>query len=367
MRVAQIIDGLRLSGGAERLQLLFAEAVADTDVELTVVTLRPGPARASEALEAFGARVVEFPAKRFAAPTRALRLARFLRREAFDVVHTHLVRSTILGTVAGRVASIPTVATLHNTRRSRHLPATLHALEAVVLRHATDRVVAVGWETARAHEERLHGRTIEVIPNPVGRAYVLAPGEREAVRAELGVRADELLVIGVGRLHPQKAFDHLINAVAIAHREGNPVQLRIAGDGRLEASLRAEAERLGIGDRVGLLGLRRDVPRLLAAADVYASSSEWEGLPVATLEAMAAGLPVVATAVGDVAHVVDPSTGTLVPPGRPEELARALCKVLCDPMLRRAQGEAGRLHVDRHHDVQAWSQRHLDLYRELGS
>lgn len=367
MRVAQVIDALRVPGGAERLQLVFAEAVAgaELDVDLSVITLRRSDPEMVRALEALGVRVVAFPAAAFASPQRALRLLRFLRSEPFDVVHTHLVRATVLGVAAARAAGTPSVATLHNTRRNRRLPDSLRWAEDRILRHVADRVVAVGWETAAVHRERLGHREIEVIPNAVPAPSPCAAEERAALRAELGVGSGELLVIAVGRLHPQKAFPDLLQAIEIAGMDGHPVQLRIAGAGPLEGALRREIAQRGLGGRVRLLGLRRDVPRLLAAADVYASSAAWEGLPVATLEAMAAGLPIVATAVGDVPRVVDRSAGILVPPGRPDELARALSKVLSDASLRRALGEAARRHVSLHHGAEAWSRRLLALYAEL--
>jgi glycosyltransferase involved in cell wall biosynthesis len=135
--------------------------------------------------------------------------------------------------------------------------------------------------------------------------------------------------------------------------------------GPLEGRLREEIEQRGLESRVALLGLRCDVPRLLAASDVYASSAAWEGLPVATLEAMAAGLPVVATAVGDDPRIIDAESGTLVAPGRPEELARALATVLSDPALRRAQGEAARCHVVLPPGARSWSRQLLSLYEEV--
>jgi glycosyltransferase involved in cell wall biosynthesis len=364
MRVAQVIDSLRMSGGAERLQLLFAKAVAGSDVALTVITLRVSDPGMVSALEALGVRVVAFPAGSFLSPARALRLTRFLRRESFDVIHTHLVRATVLGILAGRAAAIPTVATLHNTRRNHRLPDALRVAEDLVLRHAADRVTAVGWETARVHRARLRGRRIDVIPNAVDAGCTLSDVERARIRRELGVGPDELLVIAVGRLHPQKAFSDLLHAIAILRAQGHPVQLRIAGVGPLEQSLRAEIESRQLGDCV-LLGLRDDVPRLLAASDVYASSAAWEGLPIATLEAMAAGLPVVATAVGDVTRIVDSETGILVPPGQPDELAGALAEVLSDARRRRAQGDAARRRARLHHAVEPWSGRLLELYEEM--
>jgi len=364
MRIAQLIDEMRLGGGAEELQCCFAEAVRDRDVELTVVTLHTNEPEAEARLAAHGVRVVAFPASRFASPLRARRLLHFLRRESFDVLHTHLVRSTILGALCGRATGIPVVATLHNTRPSHRLPSGLRAIESWLLRTAVDRIVAVGWETARANERRLRGRSVDVVPNAVGEPAVLDPAERTALRRELGVAPDQQLLLSVGRLNPQKAYPDLLRAVRRLDA-GADVQLRIVGRGRVRRELEAEIERLGLGHCVRLTGLRLDVPRLLAASDVYASAAAWEGLPVAILEAMAAGLPVVATRVGDVPFVVTPECGQLVEPGRPDALAAALRRVLDDASLRRTQGEAGRERIAERFGADAWAQRLLDLYADL--
>jgi glycosyltransferase involved in cell wall biosynthesis len=141
----------------------------------------------------------------------------------------------------------------------------------------------------------------------------------------------------------------------------------IVGEGPDRPALEAEIERLGIGDRVRLLGERRDVPELLGAADVFVLSSRSEGLPVSVLEAMVAGLPVVASRVGGVGELVeDEETGLLVAPGNPDELSTALERVLGDRELRRRLGAAGRERVERHFDLESFRRAHLDLYyREL--
>jgi len=365
MRVVQIIDELRPSGGAERLQRIFAEAVQGEDVDVTVMTLHENDPESVAELEALGVEVVRFPATRFLSPRRAFHFASHLRRNRFDVVHVHLVRSTVLGCLAARMAGIPTVATIHNTRRRIGMSSLLLTAEKWVLRHLTDRVVAVGWETARVHRPRLGGTPIEVIPNAVGDSPPITSAERAAVRAEIDVPEDATLLIAVGRLHPQKAFPDLLHAFASTASAHPNAYLCIAGEGRMRGELDRLVASLGIADRVRVLGLRRDVDRLLAAADVYVSSAHWEGMPVATLEAMAAGLPVVGTRVGDVARIVAAGTGTLVAPREPDALARALAPLLTDPLLRRRQGEAARAHVRAHFGRDAWAARWLELYREL--
>jgi glycosyltransferase involved in cell wall biosynthesis len=364
MRVAQIIDELRASGGAERLQLTLAEALEKEEAELTVLTLHENDPESEQALRARGVRVVPLPSRRFGSARRALRLVRFLRDHEIDVLHTHLVRSTILGGIAGSLTRIPVVTTLHNTRQSVRLSPLLRALETWVLRHLVERVIAVGWETASAQSERLRGVEIDVIPNAVSGCEPLGHAEREKVRRELGIAPESLLVISVGRLHPQKAFSDMLRAFAATAARCPNAELRIVGGGRLEHELQTELDALGLGGRVALLGLRRDVPRLLAASDVYFSSAIWEGLPVAILEAMAAGLPIVATRVGDVPHVVTPASGALVEASDVEGLARELCRVLEDPILRRQQSQAA-LEASELFSYGPWGNRLLDLYAEL--
>jgi glycosyltransferase involved in cell wall biosynthesis len=367
MHVVQVIDELRTSGGAERLQWSFAEAVQDLDIDLTVMTLHENDPRCVSELEALGVRVVCFPAARFLSLRRAFQFSRFLRNNHFDVAHVHLVRSTVLGCLAARAAGVPTVATIHNTRRRADMSSLLLAAEAWVLRHLTDRVVAVGWETARVHQPRIGGASIEIIPNAVGEPDPIGREERAAIRAGLGVPDDATLLISVGRLNPQKAFPDLLQAFGSVLAAHPDARLCIAGMGRERDELEREVASRGLSERVRFLGLRRDVPKLLAASDIYVSAAHWEGLPVATLEAMAAGLPVVATRVGDVPRVVAPGTGTLVEPGDPDALAAALVALLDDPALRRRQGEAARLHVQKHFGRDVWAADLIELYRALSS
>ena len=134
------------------------------------------------------------------------------------------------------------------------------------------------------------------------------------MRAELAVADDEFLWLAVGRLVPQKDVPNLLDAFAKHHAAHPRSRLAIVGDGALRDEMVAHAASLGVGEAVAFLGIRRDVPQLMAAADVFVMSSAWEGLPNVVMEAMAAGLPVVSTNVGGVAELVeDPGTGALVP------------------------------------------------------
>jgi len=365
VRIAQMIDRVHVSGGAERLQRTFADAIDPREVSLTVITLRESLPESEEELRERGVRIARFPATRFADPRRARALIEFVRAERFDLLHAHLVRSTVLAGLAGQITGTPVVATLHNTDRGTGVGPALRFAEHWILRQAVERVIAVGWETARAHRHRLGRRRIDVIPNAVCEPPVLSARERADTRRELGVPEDAPLLISVGRIVPQKAISDLVRAFAQLPPGSPAPHWRIVGRGRLETSLAREIQRLGLGARAQLIGLRSDVPRLLGASDLYLSSSHWEGLPVAMLEAMAAGLPVVATRVGDVPRVIDPSCGVLVPARDPGALANAIAALLADPARLRRLGAAARARAREHFGAEGWARRHLALYAEV--
>jgi glycosyltransferase involved in cell wall biosynthesis len=168
-------------------------------------------------------------------------------------------------------------------------------------------------------------------------------------------------LIAVGRLKAPKDFLTLIRALAALTNQR--FEAVVVGDGPDRPEVEAEVRRLGLGGRVQVVGERNDVPELLAESDVFVLSSRSEGLPVSVLEAMAAELPVVASAVGGLAElVVDGETGVLVRPGDEDALARALARLVEEPDLRRTLGAAGRKRAEEHFDLAAFRRSHLDLY-----
>jgi glycosyltransferase involved in cell wall biosynthesis len=169
-------------------------------------------------------------------------------------------------------------------------------------------------------------------------------------------------LVTVGRLKAPKDFATLVRAFAAL--PSNSFEALIVGDGPERPVVEAEVERLGLGRAVRLLGERQDVPALLAGSDVFVLSSASEGLPLSVEEAMAAGLPVVASAVGGVPEVVvEGETGFLVPPGDVDRLAAALGRLLADPSLRRRMGASGRARAEALFDLAAFRRAHVDLYR----
>lgn len=367
MHVAQVIDSLHF-GGAQKMQVMLAQAIQEHNVALTVISLRKNFQDTStpDQLQALGARVVFYSSEGVLNPKRIWHMARFLRQEGVDVVHTHLTYANIVGTLAGRLAGIPVIASLRNSRlEKRFYHPVRYRLETWLLRHWADRVMAVGHATAEAHQERLRGKIIEPVPSAMNLIPPLPDAERAALRTEITGDPSRPLLLAVGRLTYQKGYNYLLTAFADLRQKHPEAALAIAGEGKLYNDLTAQIKTLGLEGHARLLGGRNDVPRLLAASDIFVISSLWEGLPVAVLEAMAAGLPVVATNVSDTPRVVVDGTGLLVPSQDPIRLSQALCSLLDDPELRQSLGRAAQAHIAHNHNPATWVKQILAMYEAV--
>jgi glycosyltransferase involved in cell wall biosynthesis len=190
--------------------------------------------------------------------------------------------------------------------------------------------------------------------------------ERAAARRQLGWDPDAPAVIQIGRLDAQKAPGDLVQAAARIVREQPSVRVYLAGDGPLRGEIIAQVQALGLHESVILLGPRTDVPTLLAAADVVALSSLWEGMPYSLLEAGAMGRPAVCTAVdGSPEVVLDGETGYVVPPSEPAAMAQAILRLLADPARRAQMGERASQWIHSRFDVKATAAAVADVYTQV--
>jgi glycosyltransferase involved in cell wall biosynthesis len=195
--------------------------------------------------------------------------------------------------------------------------------------------VAVAAEVARSFQKVYGFAPVATIPNGIDVDRFLQPDAGREWRRAHGFSAEDRLAVSVARLEPQKNPHGLVDAFARALPDNARWHLLLVGDGNLREEVCGHIARLRLGHRVHLLGIRADVVDLLSAADVFVLASHWEGNPMAVMEAMAAGLPVVATAAGGVPEVVEHGvTGLLAPPGDTEALASALAELARDPQRR---------------------------------
>jgi glycosyltransferase involved in cell wall biosynthesis len=366
VKVVQVIDSLRV-GGAQSLQLTFAHEARRRSIETVVVTLRANPdSSLPEQLRALGARVETVAGLGLLDPRQILSLARLLRRSGCDVVHTHLLYSNVVGILAGRLAGVPTVATLHDPRLyTRGQRGLRQRIETLALKRA-HAVEAVGTLIAEAHQRRLPGVRLHVIPNAViTSASPLGPEERESRRRQLSLTGQPVL-IAVGRLIPEKAYDDMLRAFALVRERHPEAVLLIVGNGVLRAELERLAAELSLAPSVRFLGQRTDVIELLQIADVFLSSSLSEGRPIALLEAMTCGLPLVVTGVGEVAPTVA-DAGIVLPPAQPARLAAALLELLSQPQRRDELGSLARARVIAEYSAETYMDRLLRVYREAGA
>jgi glycosyltransferase involved in cell wall biosynthesis len=348
MRVLHVISEMG-AGGAETL---VAGMVPRSEEYGWTSAVASGGGFRADALAADGVPTYAVPLAR-RSRSGVLRAAWAVRRAvsrfAPDVVLAHNVAASLVARLAVLPRRRPLLTVFHGVADHEFAAATR------ILRRTSDRVVAVSPATADRLAEAGLDRPV-VIRNAVfARRPVFGRAE---VRASLEVSGEMPVALCVARLEPQKRHDVLLDAWS---RLGGDAVLWVAGDGSLRAELGRRAERLG--GRVRFLGTRTDVPDLLAAADVAVLTSDWEGLPLAVLESMAAGRPVVATDVGGVGDLLSGGGGLVVPPGDPAATAEALGTLLFDPVARRAAGAEALRTVEREYDPHALMKAYDELLR----
>lgn len=341
------------TGGAEAiLEALTRRLVADGD---SVAVASAGGRRLHD-LAGLGVRTIDVPMRRRTGPKTVLAARGLLpaRRSAPDVIHAHNVRASVTAHLGVRWP-----------RRKPPLLTTVHGLvpgdyptAARLLNRTSDLVVAVSGAVAEALRDNGFTGRVEVVENA---AHAVVPGPRAEVRRELGIADDARVVLCAARLAPPKRLDLLVEALPSLPAD---TVLVVAGDGPLLEPLRARAAALGLGDRVRLLGERTDVGRLLGGADVFCLPSDSEGMPVSVLEAMAAGVPVVASAVGGIETGTD-GAARLVLPGSAGALAGELAALLADPAARDELAARGRAVVEARYSPDAMYNRYRALYASL--
>lgn len=357
----------RERGGAEAAMLLLVENLDRDEWRPTVLyESLPSLMPVADAARDLGATARAVPSLPFG-PAGARRLPAFvrdLRRQRPDVFHAHLswplaARLALSAAIAARVPAV--VATFH-----LFPPGSLGrtaSFQGRALGAGVGRAIAVSEAIAASLRDVLRwpDRKIEVIRNGVPLERLRQAPDPE-LRRELTGGSDDVLFLTTARLDPQKGLDVLVRAA----RSVDGARFAIAGEGPERARLEREVEALGLGERVRFLGRRQDVPALLASADAFVLPSRFEGTPLALLEAMATGKPVVASAIpGTDELVADGDTGLLVRAGDPDALADGLRRIVAEPVLRERLGASARRQAETACSAAVSTERVAAVYDDL--
>jgi len=335
VRILELRSVLGAGGGPEKTILLGASR-ADRQYPVTVASLRDnrdGAFSIAERAARLGIDYVEIVEGSSFDPRVVPALQRLVRSRQVDIVHAHDYKTDLLALLLARLEGTVAIATAHGwTGHSRRERLVYYALDKQLLR-AFPRTIAVSGEIrAELIKHRVPAERVDVVLNGIDhRAFRRDRGAEAAARADAGISPDDVVIGSVGRLEPQKRFDLLIRACALLRERWPQLRLLIAGDGSRRTELNDLAARLLPAHAYRLCGHTADVSRLHHTLDVFVQSSDYEGTSNAVLEAMALETPLVATAAGGTAEMMDDEEhGLIVPCGDLAALASAIERTLLE-------------------------------------
>ncbi|MGA3128966.1 MAG: glycosyltransferase [Candidatus Korobacteraceae bacterium] len=367
IKVVRLITGLEV-GGAE-LGLLDSLRHFDRKRFDFVVGCLYNNGSVGRQIEELGVPVFDMRMRSFGDPMGLLRLWQFLKTQKPDILHTHLFRANTWGRLLGAGLGIPIIiSSEHSLTRDaiegRRRTRMLSAIDTCTAR-CCDKIIAVSEATKKyLIENSIPGEKIEVLLNAVDTRQFAPDSTGEAIRDEFGLGSGAVITI-VARLHRYKNHALLIEAFSRLLAQWKDAKLLIVGGGLLESSLRAQAEAMAPG-AVTFAGERNDISEIMAASDVVVLCSECETFGRVLVEAMAAGKPVIGTAVDGIPEVIaDGQTGILVPPGDCFALTEAMAKLLAERELAASMGRAGRARAYELFDIRKSVGRLQEIYAEL--
>lgn len=366
VRVLHVIDSLDLGGAQEALENLVKYRNRDL-FELRVVSMhRVGVY--GHRIERHGVRVGGLSASKYL-PLYMLNLPRLIRGFRPHIAHCHLTWSNLIAKPLCRLAGVPVLINHDQTneRFRRRKGLRFHWDKAA--NRLSDHVFAVSESIRQflVSEEGVPEPRVSLLYNGVDLdRFRPRESRNEARRAEWGARPDEILIAGVGRLHPQKNFRLFLRVARRLVERGAPARFVLAGSGPLRAELEREAAGLGLGGRLRFLGYVPDTRAVFGACDMLMMTSDYEGLPLTLLEAMATGVPSVCSAVDGIREIIrDGETGLLAEPGAEDAFTSQALRLINDPGLRSRIVKAARERVERDFDAAGMAAAVEAVYRRL--
>ena len=372
MRVCHVASGDVWAGAEVQVATLLGALKGFPELELSALLLSRG--RLHDELMRVGISVAVCDESRLSFVRLVLDATRRMKAIRPQILHTHGYKEHVLGAAAGRMSSRPKlVQTYHGIMEN--LPGwagvrmrLYDRINVAVGRATTDAIVGVSSEITRILQQRYPSTDVRCIRNGIDFPRVVLTVGRSAMREQLGITADAFVVGTVGRLMPIKGFEYLIEAFAQLRGQRAPLRTRlvVVGDGPLREVLGQCADRHGVTRDVSFLGTRTDVYDLMAAFDVFALPSLHEGVPMVILEAMAVGIPIVASRVGGIPEILeDGKDALLVRAGDPASLARTIGKVAGSPEFGVKLSQAARTRVKNQFSILSSAAKMRDMYQSL--
>jgi sugar transferase (PEP-CTERM/EpsH1 system associated) len=366
IRIGHVVGWLHFGGKENGIVNLVNSLDPDTFENYIFSFVKNGPL--TQRIIPARCRVFEFGEKLGGDYRLYLKLAQAFRYHRIHIAHTHGWGTLLEGFVAAKLAGVPIV--VHGEHGTIKDDTKMHIYIQRLLWRMTDQVLSVS-EVLREKLCKTIGfpkERIRVVTNGVDLCRFDVAEKLSGYTSPLGLRSGALMFGTIGRLVPVKSYPILLAASRLIFDRIPNSYLISVGEGSLYDELSAMVRNYDMTDRVKFLGWRSDVPKILKALDVYVLASESEGMSNTILEAMASGLPVVATAVGgNVELVVDGQTGLLVPPNDPKALAEAVVTLLCDPTRRSKMGQLGHQRVREYFSLETMARNYAGFYLEIFS
>jgi glycosyltransferase involved in cell wall biosynthesis len=366
MRILVVSTSMGM-GGADKLILTAAQQLSSEGHELMIVSLTElGPMGHQAQSLGIPTQSLEM-ARGVPDPRGLVRLIRLVRRWKPDLIHSHMVHANLMVRLVRLLAPTPAlVQTIHSVYEGGGHWMAAYRLTNGLADHMT--VVSQAAADRFIQQRVLPQSLVRVVPNgiDVDLFESVPAARRDSLRQELGL-GREFVWLAVGRFETPKDYPTMLRAFARVRQENSESVLLLVGRGALQAETEALARELGLSGSVRFLGVRDDIPEIMSAADGYVMSSAWEGMPMVLLEAAAAALPIVATAVGGNGQLVqDQENGFMVPPGSAEDLGDAMLRLMRLPESeRRAMGARGRELVRSRYSLNRTVEQWEEVYREV--
>ena len=352
-------------GGAQTALYRLLKGMNRERYDLHVVCLYNGDSYIAEQIRALSIPVYDLGMDSKVRLDAFVRLFWYLKSDKPSILHTWMFHANIPGRLIGRFARVPVIISSERTMGQEGFIRRLFNRVTVSL---VDRVICVSRSVAdfAAQTIKIPKSKLLVVPNGITLAeYDNLPG-RESARAAFKLDAHAVIIGAIGRPRPVKGYEILLDAFARVALVDSTAHLLFVGEGPSRLILKTKVSSLGLNERVTFLDDQIDITRLLPAINLLAIPSLFEGMPNVALEAMAAGLPIIATSVGGTPEVVvDGKTGYLVPPRNPDALADAILKLLDNPDLCLRMGRAGRERVKKHFSIERTIKKTEQIYEDL--